>query len=44
MANQGRHQYVALLPDIPEYKALDSPNLRVVLSAGPVTSSSGNGG
>ena len=32
MANQGRHQYVALLPDIPEYRSLDSPNLRVVLT------------
>jgi len=32
MAHQGRHQYVALLPDMPEYKVLDSPNLRVVLT------------
>jgi glycosyltransferase involved in cell wall biosynthesis len=30
IAKQGRHQYVAFLPDMPEYAALDSPNLRVV--------------
>ena len=32
MARQGRHEYVAYLPDIPEYAELDSPNLRVVLT------------
>ena len=32
MARQGRHQYVAFLPHLPEYAALDCPNLRVVLS------------
>ena len=32
MAKQGRHQYVAFLPDLPEYAALDCPNLRVVLT------------
>jgi glycosyltransferase involved in cell wall biosynthesis len=32
MARLGHHQYVAYLPDMPEYAALDSPNLRVVLT------------
>ena len=31
MAKQGHHQYVALLPHLPEYAGLDSPDLRVVL-------------
>jgi len=31
MAKQGRHEYVALLPPLPEYAGLNSPNLRVVL-------------
>lgn len=32
LARQGHHQYVAYLPHLPEYAALDSPNLRVVLT------------
>ena len=31
IAKQGRHEYVALLADLPEYAALKFPNLRVVL-------------
>jgi len=30
LAKHGGHQYVAYLPDLPEYAALDCPNLRVV--------------
>jgi glycosyltransferase involved in cell wall biosynthesis len=32
LARRGGHQYVAFLPDLPEYAALDCPNLRVVLT------------
>jgi glycosyltransferase involved in cell wall biosynthesis/ubiquinone/menaquinone biosynthesis C-methylase UbiE len=31
IARHGRHQYVAFLPNLPEYAALDSSTLRVVL-------------
>lgn len=34
MARQGPHQYVALLPDVPEYARLAGPNLRVVIVPG----------
>src|SRR5437879_7484193 len=30
LAAQGRHEYVAMLPDLPEYAGLSSPALRVV--------------
>jgi glycosyltransferase involved in cell wall biosynthesis len=32
LAKRGQHEYVALLPHLPEYVGLDSPNLRVVLT------------
>ena len=32
IVQHGRHQYVAFLPQLPEYAKLDSPNLRVVIA------------